>query len=172
MLKRIFALTLIAAFISIGGMAQVTYKNALGARIAPASYYDFFSFSYKTFVTSAGAIEVDAGLGRKTYGDHNPFTFAASAAYQHHFAIPVEGLNWYVGGGLTMYNSFSDKNGGYRGLGFGFFPTGGIDYKFSGIPLNLSADYRPAIFFAKPDFQDSFFATNFGISVRYVLGSK
>lgn len=172
MMKRILGLTLIAVCISIAGMAQVTYKNAIGARISPASYYDFFSFSYKTFASTAGAIEINAGIGDKTYGDHSPFTFAASAAYQHHFAIPVEGLNWYVGGGLTMYNSFSDKNGGYRGLGFGFFPTGGVDYKIPGIPLNISTDYRPSIFFAKPDFQDSFFAANFGVSVRYVLGSK
>ncbi|MFT3750864.1 MAG: hypothetical protein QM768_21300 [Agriterribacter sp.] len=172
MVKKFLALTFTAICLCVGGFAQVTYKNAVGARISPISYYDFFSFSYKTFVASAGAIEVDAGIGRKTYGDHNPFTFAASAAYQHHFAIPVEGLNWYVGGGLTMYNSFSDKNGGYRGLGFGFFPTGGIDYKFPGIPLNLSTDYRPTIFFAKPDFQDSFYAANFAVSVRYVLGSR
>lgn len=158
--------------LSVIGFAQVNYKNAVGARVAPASYYDFFSVSYKTFLSSAGAIEIDAGLGHKSYVDHSPTTFAASAAYQHHFAIPVEGLNWFVGGGLTMYNSFSSKHGGYRGLGFGFFPTGGIDYRFPNIPLNLTADYRPTIFFAKPDFQDSFFATNFGISVRYVLGSK
>ncbi|PVD51267.1 hypothetical protein DC498_15410 [Terrimonas sp.] len=172
MMKRYLGLTLVAVGISAISFAQVTYKNAIGARVSPVSYYDFFSFSYKTFVTNAGAIEVNAGIGHKSYVGHSPFTFAASAAYQHHFAIPVEGLNWYVGGGLTMYNSFSDKNGGYRGLGFGFFPTGGIDYKFPTIPLNLSADYRPSIFFTKPDFQDSFFATNFGISVRYVLGSR
>ena len=89
MMKRIFGLTLITVFISIAGMAQVTYKNAIGARVSPASYYDFFSFSYKTFVTNAGAIEVDAGIGHKSYVGHSPFTFAASAAYQHHFAIPV-----------------------------------------------------------------------------------
>lgn len=172
MMKRFLGLTLITAFISVAGFAQVNYKNAIGARVAPASYYDFFSFSYKTFVSNAGAIEVDAGIGHKSYVGHSPLTFAASAAYQHHFAIPVEGLNWFVGGGLTMYNSFSSKNGGYRGLGFGFFPTGGIDYRFPTIPLNLTADYRPSIFFAKPDFQDSFFAPNFGISVRYVLGSR
>lgn len=172
MMKRFLGLTLITAFISVAGFAQVNYKNAIGARVAPASYYDFFSFSYKTFVSNAGAIEVDAGIGWDTKGVHNPFSFAASAAYQHHFSIPVEGLNWFVGGGFTMYNSFTSKGSGYRGLGFGFFPTGGIDYRFPSIPLNLTADYRPTIFFARPDNRADFEPANFGISVRYVLGSR
>lgn len=171
-MKRFLVLTLITALISVSGFAQVNYKNAIGARVAPASYYDFFSFSYKTFITNPGAIEINAGVGRDTRGSHTPFSFAASAAYQHHFAIPVEGLNWFVGGGLTMYNSFTAKGSGLRGLGFGFFPTGGVDYKFPKIPLNLTADYRPTIFFSKPDGRSDFYAPNFGLSVRYVLGSR
>lgn len=166
--------------ISAAGFSQADYKNAIGVRIAPSAYYDFFAFSYKTFVSTAGAIEINAGIGSKRFSyyddglnyDHNPFTFSASAAYQHHFKIPVEGLRWFVGGGVTMYNSFTAKHSGYRGLGFGFFPTGGIDYKFPSIPLNLSTDYRPTIFFAKPDRQDSFYATDFGISARYTIGSR
>lgn len=176
MMKRFFCLTLIATGISIAGFSQADYKNALGIRIAPSSYFDFVSVSYKTFITTPGAIEINAGLGRKGYTvnttDYNPFTFSASAAYLHHFTIPVEGLRWFVGGGLIMYNSFTSKNSGYRGLGFGFFPTGGIDYKFPSIPLNLSTDYRPTIFFSKPDQQDSFYASNFGVTARYTLGSK
>ncbi|MFT4024308.1 MAG: hypothetical protein QM664_11050 [Flavihumibacter sp.] len=54
----------------------------------------------------------------------------------------MPGLQWYIGGGVAAYNSFSNKDY-YRGFGLGLFPTGGVDYKFGNIPLNVSADFRP-----------------------------
>ncbi|GAO44561.1 hypothetical protein FPE01S_03_05990 [Flavihumibacter petaseus NBRC 106054] len=157
------------------------YKSAIGGRLS-TGYYELLSASYKTFITEKGAIELDLGFRPRTYnypGDKiNWVTLAFSAAYQHHFPIqPVPGLQWYIGGGLTAYNSFSDDDH-YTGFGLGIFPTGGIDYKFGNIPLNLSADFRPTFSLVDPYDSDdpyhyngynSFNGGNVGVSVRYTF---
>lgn len=177
-MKKHLFLTLLLAGLGFVSYAQSDYKNAIGIRLAPNSYYDFFAFSYKGFVTDAGAIEINAGGGseRYYYGVYNaeskrPFSLSVSGAYQHHFKIPVQGLRWFIGGGLTGYNAFSSKNE-YKGFGFGFFPTGGIDWKIPKVPINLTADYRPTIFVTRPDIGDSFEAGNAGIAVRYTIGQR
>jgi hypothetical protein len=175
MMKKLLCMTLIATGISVAATAQGDYRSAIGIRIAPESYYDLFAFSYKTFVSNAGAFELNAGGGTKGYyytnNRYRPFSLSVSAGYQHHFDIPVTGLKWFIGGGLTGYNAFSGEHR-YKGFGFGFYPTGGIDYKFPSIPLNLTADYRPTIFFTRPDYYDSFHASNFGLAARYVIGGR
>ena len=176
MIKRLLSITLILMVFSFVATAQDDYKNAIGLRLAtPESYYNIFSFSYKTFISNAGALELNAGGGSKGYGltgdRYHPFGLSVSGTYQYHFDIPVSGLRWFVGGGAVMYNSFSGKNN-FRGFGFGIYPTGGIDYKFHLIPLNLTADDRPTIFLTSPDYYDSFHAYDFGISARYVFGGK
>lgn len=178
-MKKLLCMTLIAAGVCVAATAQGDYKNAIGIRLAPGSYYDAFAFSFKTSVSNAGALEFNAGGGsqRHTYYRNNisynsrPFGLSVSGTYQHHFKIPVEGLRWFVGGGLTAYNAFS-KNNEYEGLGLGIYPTGGIDYKFPAIPLNLTADFRPTIFISKPDYDDSFNGANFGIAARYVINGR
>ncbi len=152
--------------------AQSTYNSAIGGRIG--GYYDLISGSYKTHITEPGALEFNLGFRGYRGGGIDWVTVAFSAAYQHHFPIkPVPGLRWYVGGGLTAYNSFSDYDG-LKGFGLGVFPTGGIDYKFEKIPLNLSADVRPTIGvvdpFDAPGYKyRSFRGDNFGISARYTF---
>lgn len=180
MMKKNLLLTLLLAGLGISAFAQTDYKSAIGARLAPESYYDFFAFSYKTFVTDAGAIEFNAGGGSRRHGfyvsnnydDFRPFSLSVSGTYQHHFKIPVQGLRWFIGGGLVAYNAFSDHKD-YRGFGFGFYPTGGIDWKVPNVPLNLTADYRPTIIITRPDdLGDSFESRNVGISVRYTIGQR
>jgi hypothetical protein len=178
-MKKFFCLTLIATGICGTLFAQRDYKNSMGVRIAPDSYYDVFAFSYKTFLNDAGAIELNAGIGNKSRyitnnlvtDKYHPFAVSISAGYQYHFNIPVEGLRWFIGGGLTGYHNFA-SNGNVNGLGFGFYPTGGVEWKIPAIPLVVGADYRPTIFFSRPDNYDSFYAGNFGISARYTFGGQ
>jgi hypothetical protein len=178
MIKRFCAVALLIMVMGTMAIAQSDesgYKSAIGVRLAPGSYYDFFALSYKTFINTPGALEFNVGVGSKAQyigvDKYNPFGLSISASYQHHFNIPVEGLRWYIGGGLTGYNAFS-SNGQVNGFGFGFFPTGGIDWKIPNIFLNLSADFRPTIFFTRPDYYDSFHTSEFGISARYTLGAR
>ncbi len=151
------------------------YKSAIGGRLS-TGYYEVFSASYKTFISEHGALEFNLGMRPRNWNydgtKYKWVTVAFSAAYQHHFPIkPVPGLQWYVGGGLSAYNSFSDDDR-YQGFGLGLFPTGGIDYKFGNIPLNLSADFRPTFQLTDPYDNYSPYNSvdgNFGVSVRYTF---
>lgn len=68
------------------------------------------------------------------------------------------------------YHSFCSYSN-YRGFGLGVFPTGGIDYTFAGIPLNISADIRPTIRIKALLYYDynNFYFGNFGIAARNIL---
>jgi hypothetical protein len=171
-MKRILFLVFFTAGIVSASFAQSNsqdYKSAIGARLG-STYYDLLSFSYKSFITEQGALELNAGFGSKNY-DYSTATLSAAISYQHHFDIkPAPGLKWFVGGGLTVFNTFSDHHE-YEGFGFGIFPTGGVDYKFNGIPLNVSADVRPTIHVVGPSYYNSFYG-DFGIAARYTLGGK
>jgi len=183
-MNKHICLALLMGSICITGFAQRSYQKSLGLRLS-TTYYDLVSASYKFFLSDAGAIELNGGFGLKSYtrGHYvgnvytddgvKPFSLAISGSYQHHFEIPVRrgGLSWFVGGGVTGYRVFSSA-GDYDGFGFGFFPTGGIDFKIPNIPLAVSADYRPTIFIAQPDYYDSFYGGNFGVSARYTFGNK
>jgi hypothetical protein len=174
-MKKFFCLTFLTIGICSISFAQDYYKKSIGVRVAPDSYYDLLAFSYKTFLNDAGAIEFNAGIGNKTRyittDKYHPFAVSISAGYQYHFNIPVDGLRWFIGGGLTGYHNFA-SNGDVNGLGFGFYPTGGVEWKIPSIPLVVGADYRPTIFFSRPDSYDSFYAGNFGISARYTFGGQ
>lgn len=172
-MKRIAFVFCLITVITGTSFAQ-DYKSAIGGRLG-TTYYDLLSFSYKTFITPQGAIEFNAGFGAKHYDhDYQTFTPSIAGTYQHHFDIkPVDGLKWYIGGGLVMYNTFADdkhdEHGDYDGFGLGIYPTGGVDYTFSNIPLNLSADVRPTINLTGPSYYNSFYG-NFGIAARYTIG--
>jgi len=172
-MKKIIIATLLFSFSSLFVYAQKetgsTYKSAIGVRLG-GGYYDLAAVSFKTFVTRQGALELDAGFRPYSYGPSDWFNLSFSASFQQHFDIKkVAGLKWFVGGGATVFNSFSDVDY-YRGVGFGIFPTGGVDYKFANIPLNLSADIRPYIAIAKPyKYYDSFYWGNAGVSARYTF---
>lgn len=170
-MKKVILVAVLTAMIGFSSFAQSTYKSAIGGRFG-TTYYDIGSVSYKFFVAEPSAIELNLGLGSKSYGfyDGNTTTAHFSGAYQHHFKIPVEGLRWFVGGGAVVYNTFSDYDD-LDGFGIGFFPTGGIDYKFANIPLNLSADVRPTFMVSRPDYYDSF-EPNVGVAVRYTIGGR
>lgn len=145
------------------------YKSAVGIRLG-GGYYDVVAGSLKTFVTKPGAIELNLGVrGDRGFG-YNWVNLSFSASYQHHFDIPaVDGLKWFIGGGLTAFNSFS-KYDERDGFGLSIFPTGGADYKFENIPLNVSVDVRPTIQLVKPyDKYNGFYIGNFGVAARYTF---
>ena len=143
--------------------AQSDYKSAIGGRLGSP-----LSFSYKTFITKPGAIELNAGFAPLVYGAY----FRVGGMYQHHFPIgDIDGFKWYVGGG-AFFDIYSYKGGygGYGNTSFGINAVGGVDYKFKTIPLNLSADWMPSILFGNNLYYSSNFRPGYGaVSVRYVL---
>ncbi|MCH5716937.1 hypothetical protein [Niabella hibiscisoli] len=124
-------LTLVLALLSLSSalFAQSSYKQSIGLRLG-SGYYDIASAAYKTFLNDASALEFNLGIRPERFGGTRWTNVAASGAYQHHFDIkPVDGLKWFVGGGVVVSNTFSN-NDYYKGFGVGLFPTGGADYKF------------------------------------------
>ena len=178
-MKRTGFLLMVALYYYSVSTAQTTYHSAIGLRIG-TGYYDLFSASYKTFLSeSASAIELNFGV-KPAYStgtgcclpdDNSNTMISFSASYQYHVPIPaLPGLQWFIGGGLALTNTFSD-NSSFRGIGFGLFPTGGADYKFANIPLDVSLDIRPTFRVASPAYYnyENFYFPDFGISGRYVL---
>lgn len=182
-MKKVMVYACVAFLLSLN-MLKVSaqeggdYKRGIGLR-AGGGYYDLIAASFKTFVTKPGAIELNLGFRpyAGVYSTYNQFHLSFSASYQHHFPIgSVEGLRWFVGGGATAYNTFS-SNKDLAGFGLGLFPTGGVDYKFGNIPLNVSADFRPTFAIVRPDYYgysyfnayNRFYAGNVGASVRYTF---
>lgn len=179
-MKKTLIILSLALFCTPFAFSQVTtYHSAIGLRIG-TGYSDLFSASYKVFLTGGpGAIELDLGIKPATNyrtgccvleNSDNTIT-SFSGSYQYHVPITaVPGLQWFVGGGFTLINTISDYDG-YSGIGLGLFPTGGADYKFRKIPLDVSVDIRPTIRVASPQYYnyDNFYFPDFGFSARYTL---
>jgi len=165
------------AFLAIAGApcAQEARTKAIGIRISSHIDYATLAASYKFYITEPGAIELNAGFGRRNrysiYDGKYWYTtgVSLSGAYQHHFKISsIAGLKWFLGGGLLVFNSFSQQKY-YDGFGAGLFATGGADYQFSNTPLNLSADFRPTLHIAAPSGFGTFHAHTFGLAARYTF---
>lgn len=160
----------LALFLTASGVfAQSNYKQSIGVRLGNG-YYDVVSAAYKTFMSDKAALEFDLGIRPYSIGGgFNWFNVSVSGGYQHHFDIkPVEGLKWFVGGGVVASNSFSTYDA-YKGFNVGLFPTAGADYKFKTIPLAVSADIRPTFNIVEAyNYYNSFYP-NAGISARYTF---
>lgn len=73
--------------------------------------------------------------------------------------LGAEVFNWYVGVGPSML--IDDP------FFLGVSGEIGLDYHFNGVPLSLSADWRPTIWLIE---ETEFGAGGFGLNVRYVFG--
>ena len=180
--RALFTFCLVLCIISTCFSQTTTYHSAIGIRFG-TGYADLFSASYKTFLAGGpGALELNLGVKPSyTYSYGNPGVpsyyndditmMSFSASYQYHIPInAVPGLQWFVGGGFTLTNTFSE-NSDYDGIGFGLFPTGGADYKFGKIPLDVSVDIRPTFRVASPPYYnyENFYFPDFGFSARYTI---
>lgn len=175
----LLSLVMICLFRLSAQNTQTTYHTAVGLRLG-TGYSDLISLSLKTFLSGGpGALEFNLGVKPNTnyyngccsVDNSNVTTLSFSAAYQYHVPISsVPGLQWFVGGGFTLTNTFSNENG-YAGVGLGLFPTGGGDYKFGRIPLDVSIDIRPTFRLASPQYYnyENFYFPDFGFSARYTI---
>jgi hypothetical protein len=84
-----------------------------------------------------------------------------------HFAS-VEGLKWYIGAGghIGGYNHTYAQNYPSRSSGVFFGPDGilGVDYKFTGAPINISFDIQPLF-----DVPGMYFNVWGGLGVRFAF---
>lgn len=177
MTKKLLLLVALALF-QPAARAQSDYKNAFGIRLTTHIPYDVLAASYKNFLGDHGALEFNLGFGgRNIYvpnsGGRSSYSpgISFSGSYQFHediFTPTDENLRWFAGGGIVVFNIFS-KNNFYEGFGAGLFGTGGIDYKFKNVPVNLTADWRPTIFISSPSAFAPVNIGTIGIAARYTF---
>jgi hypothetical protein len=77
------------------------------------------------------------------------------------------GLRWYIGPGAHIgFYDYYNHNNHIDGTYFGVDGVLGLDYKFSGAPINLSVDWQPSFEFG--DYMG--FVGNWGgIAIRYTF---
>jgi hypothetical protein len=145
--------------------AQANFQSAIGLRLGYP-----LALSYKFFISEPAAIELYLGI--RSYSFYSEFV--PGAMYLYHFPISgVDGLNWYVGGGASLY-AFNYKNNycpECGGLAFGINGAIGLDYTFADAPINLSVDWLPGIVIGADDFigRGGFGASNGALAARYTL---
>jgi hypothetical protein len=163
MKKITFTLLLAFAFLLTNNMNAQEYKSAVGLRLGYP-----LSASYKHFLNDRSAFEVTAGFRGYTYYSW----FNVGAYYLIHNEIPsIDGLKWYYGGGANVYFWNWDSGFDYgdsSNVSFGISGVIGLDYAFSEIPLNLSADWIPTFFIN--GYGNGFGGGYGGLSARYILG--
>lgn len=128
-----------------------SYRTALGVKV-----WDGGGISFKQFVNGNNALELIGYFWNKgaritgLYEIHGPVSGAA-------------GLQWYIGPGahIGFYNT---KNG--DGSFIGVDGVLGLDYKFSGAPINLSLDWQPSLEFGT---NRGFTGSWGGLGIRYTF---
>jgi hypothetical protein len=134
------------------------YKTSVGVKFG---WWEGGSLSVKHFVKENVAVE--ALLSFWQYGGE------ACGLYEFHGKIPnVDGLKWYVGGGghVGVYNTDWAKNYPDRPGQVYLGPDGvlGIDYKFTGAPIDLSFAVHPRF-----DIPGGYFNVWGGLGVRFAF---
>jgi hypothetical protein len=139
---------------------QREYKSAVGLRLSSSPAVVNNSISFRYFFKENHAIEALISLG-------DPIAFGA--LYQIHNPLAVEGLNWFYGAGAylgfekyyhtTKNKDVTEPNVGAQGVV-------GLDYKFTGIPLNLSLDWKPELNLVREVF---FEPAAIGVSARFTF---
>lgn len=158
MRKQKFFASLLTAALLVGTIAQAQkgpgYKTALGMHLDLGDG-NLYGFSAKHFLSQQLA-------GHATLLFGSGVNASLGAELQYHVPIAgASGLQWYVGGGLQAV--FYKYN---IGTGVWLRPMGGLDYKVSSAPLNLSFDWRPTFVLNQGGGSD---IGRFGLGVRFTL---
>lgn len=165
-MKKLILLTLF--FSSIFLVAESTAQNfnsAIGARLGRP-----LSVSYKQFLNESAAFEIIGGARRFDNGISKYSWVVAGAAYQVHKPIgAVEGLDWYFGGGASVYFWTFDEGfidpGSNTSIGLqGYL---GLSYTFANAPINLSVDWVPTYFLN--GFGTGFASDSGSLGIRYTF---
>lgn len=153
-LLAVFLVTVLLCGTSSYAQKGPTYKTGLGMRLDLGDG-NLYGFSAKHFLSRQLAGEATLLFG-------SGINASLGAELQYHVPIPgATGLQWYAGGGLqALFGKFN------RGTFVWLRPMGGLDYKLSTAPLNLSFDWRPTFQLNKGGGSD---IGRFGLALRFTL---
>ena len=134
-MKKLFFVLFVLAVTIFTANAQ---EKAIGLRLGGDVEASF------QFPVGKNRIELDAGLSLYSY--YGGVNFNVSGAYHWVFNIAnIEGFNWFVGPGVTVGAWLTGPHY-YNSFGAGILAQGGVEYNFK-FPLQIAADYRPALMF-------------------------
>lgn len=164
MKKIVMSLAVIIAISSVTATAQnlgKDYTTALGAKL----WGNGGGISLKHFVSNNNALE---GIGYFWRGGTR-----VTGLYEFHYDIEgAPGLKWYIGPGVHVgfyndyyYNKYYN-DGRTSGSYVGIDGVLGLDYKFDGVPINLSLDWQPSFEFGD---NQGFMGSWGGLGIRYTF---
>lgn len=160
-MKKLFLSIFVLVGLAFSAQAQDFSKNALGLRLGDNDGFGG-ELSYQRGLSKNNRLELDLGWR----SDNNVDAFKLVGLYQWVWNIDG-GLNWYagVGGGVGSWSY--DKNG-FSDSGVVLLAAGdlGIEYNFD-IPLQLSLDIRPELYFNSDDYREDNFGPDIALSIRY-----
>ncbi|MDB5229577.1 MAG: hypothetical protein JWN76_382 [Chitinophagaceae bacterium] len=134
------------------------YNRAIGIKFPGG-----FAVTYKKFIRGNNALEAMA-----EFASHG---IRFSGLYEfHHYNITADSdLGWFVGPGAHIgiwNNAYRTEKNFDTQLDIGIDGIIGLDYKFKGLPINISLDWHPAISLAG---STGFDPASGGIGVRYTF---
>lgn len=148
-------LALAAFLLAVAATAQSNYDKAIGVKFPVG-----VGVTYKNFITQKAALEFQAIVADDG--------FRLGGLYEFHFPIAkAAGLNWYVGPGVHVgfYKSEYQKTYSSK-MELGVDGIIGLDYKFDGIPINLSLDWQPSVSFTGNSGANVGYG---GVAIRYAF---
>ena len=154
-MRKIFVKSILCAaallVFSQQSSAQSGYTTALGVKV-----WDGGGISLKHFVGGNNALEGIGYFWRQGA--------RITGLYEIHGAINnAGGLQWYIGPGAHV-GFYNDRYGNRNFIGID--GVLGLDYKFSGAPINVSIDWQPSFEFG----DNRGFVGNWGgLGIRYTL---
>ncbi|MDD2986380.1 hypothetical protein [Flavobacterium sp.] len=160
-MKRILLSLVLLIALSFQASAQEISKNALGLRLGSNDGIGA-EISYQRGLSSNNRLELDLGIRNSDDDD----AFKLVGLYQWVWTIENR-FQWYagVGGGVGTWDN-NNKNKDYDDGSFLLLAGNiGIEYNFS-IPLLLSLDYRPELYFGN-NYRNDNFGSDIALSIRY-----
>lgn len=160
-MKKLFVSAFMLLGLAFSAQAQDISKNALGLRLGDNDGFGG-EISYQRGLSKNNRLELDLGWRTSNHVD------AIKLAGLYQWVWNIEGgFNWYagVGGGLS---SWSYDYQGVDDSGLGLFAAGdiGIEYNFD-VPIQLSLDFRPELYFNSDDFREDNFGPDIALGIRY-----
>ena len=162
-MKKIVLSAFMLLGLAFSAQAQDISKNAWGLRLGDNDGFGG-EISYQRGLGDNNRLELDLGWRNSDNID----AFKLAGLYQWVWNIDG-GFNWYagVGGGIGSW-SYDGPGDPDNDSGTFLFAAGdiGIEYNFD-IPLQLSLDIRPEIYFNSDDYRDDNFGPDIALGIRY-----
>lgn len=160
-MRRIRIVAILLLGVTFSTAAQSMSDNAIGLRLGDNDGFGG-EISYQRKLDTNNRLEFDLGWRNSNDVD------AIKLVGLYQWVMNIDGgFNWFAGVGAgvgtwKLDNRFNNDNGAY-GLVAGDI---GIEYDFD-IPLMLSLDFRPEIYFNSDDFRESNFGPDIALGVRF-----